>query len=268
MTPGRFPRALVSAAVATALACAAWSRPRTAPAAADPAESLYLCDLGGIFGEFEVPFDRRRARPSRASSGGCPRPGRRVGRRGLLRCSPTCWSPSLIGLTRERHCRRPTSSTCCSPGRRSPVGLASGPGGVAGRPSRSTCRCRGSNREFVPGDVGELALSLPDDYDLDLDQRPAYRCSRRTASSTTTRPAEIGTVDVVKQTPSMTGKVLKRPVRRPPRTQGAGQRVEPARQGCARRRRGHLAGETIGSGILENGAARLRLARLPVGKHA
>ena len=96
----------------------------------------------------------------------------------------------------------------------------------------------------------------------------AYRCSRRPASWSDDEAAEIGTIDVVKQTSSMTGKVLKRPVRSTTPPPGAGQRAEPARQGCERRRRRH-AGRPDPRGRAPSSRVRRGSgsAELPVGKH-
>ena len=218
MTPGRFPRALVSATVATALASAGLIAATTAPAAADPAESLYLCDVGGIFGEFEVPFTVDVVDLPERLPVGVPVPDGAWDVEASF-ALPDLLVAVLIGLAGSITAVTDELDLLLDGSSPVPVDLTSA---LEALPVAEPLDLpmSGSNRQFVPDDVGEVALTLPDDYDLDLTSAAGVPLFSAFCELDDEEAGEIGTIDVVRQTPSMTGKVLKRPVRADPRTPG------------------------------------------------
>ena len=265
MTPGRFPRALVSAAVATALASAGLAAATTAPAAADPAESLYLCDLGGIFGEFEVALTVDVVDLPARLPVGVPVP---AGSWDVEASSalPDLLVAVLIGLTGSITGATHGLALRLDDGSAAPVDLTSA---LEALPVAEPLDLplSGTNREFVPGDVGEMALRLPHSYDLGLTSALGVPLFSAFCELEDAGAAEVGTVDVVKQTPSMTGKVLTRSVRSTRHAKVLVTVLNQLAKGANGSVVATLDGRTIGSGTLEHGAARLRLGRLPVGKH-
>ena len=171
----------------------------------------------------------------------------------------------LIGPPEASPSDRPARPPLSTTGRRCPVDLTSA---LEALPVAEPLDLplTGSNREFVPGDVGEVALTLPG-----LRPRPDQH-PRRTAvlgplraggpRGRRDRDGRRRQADVLDhwQGAQEAGQVDQA-------RQGAGHCPEPARQGANGIVVATLGDRSIGSGTLDHGAARLRLDRLPVGKH-
>ena len=221
MTPGRFPRALVSAVVATALRLRRPGRPArprrpppTRPRASTSATSA------GSSGSTRCRSPSTWSTSRSGSPWACPcRPAR--GRRGILR-APRPAGRHPHRADREHHRRdgraRPAARRLFAGAHRPHLRPRGPAGGRASRPADV-----GVEPEFVPGDVGEVALTLPDDLRPRLTSAVGVQLFSASCELEDDAAAEIGTIDVVKQSSSMTGKVLKRPVRAPrhPRVRSA-----------------------------------------------
>ena len=191
MTPGRFPRALVSAAVATALASAGLVTVTTAPAAADPAaEPSTSATSAGSSGTSRCRSPSTWSTFPRGSRSACP-------------CRTAAWDVEasfalpdllvaiLIGLTGSITAATDELDLLLD-GSPVPVDLTSA---LEALPVAEPLDLpmSGSNREFVPGDARRAGADPARRPTTSISPAPsAYRCSRRTASWRTTRPPRSG----------------------------------------------------------------------------
>jgi hypothetical protein len=124
----------------------------------------------------------------------------------------------------------------------------------------------GGNREFVPSRVGAQDLVLPDTFDLDvLDGLgvPLLDVSCEWDGD----DGPIGTVDVVKQTSSMSAQVVKKRVKDGKKPKVRVSVLDQLDQGATGDVVATLDGKNVGSGTLRNGTTRLMLVPLSLGKH-
>lgn len=124
----------------------------------------------------------------------------------------------------------------------------------------------GGNREFVPSRVGLQDLILPDTFDLKvLDVRGISVLDVSCEWDGDDGP--IGTVDVVKQSSTLRGQVVKRPVKVGKRAKVLVSVLDQLKHGATGSVVASLDGRAIGHGTLAHGASRLKLAPLPIGRH-
>ena len=146
-----------------------------------------------------------------------------------------------------------------------PVDLASGPE-VLPIGDSVELLLEGSNDEFVPTRMGKQTLSLPTSFRLTLlDEDDEVLYSPTCTLSDPDDDLTLGTVDVVKQKPTIKGSAVKKTFTKGKRPKVLVSVLNQLDEGAAGDVVATWRGKTVGRRSLKNGSAKLRLTKLPVG---
>ena len=260
-------RRAAGAAVAAALVAsglAAVAVVAAPPATGVPATNTYLCEIGAI-DEYDVPLTVDvLGLPDRVPVG-VPVPGgwtvqATMELPDLLVEDLRADTSSIAGVTDELDLYLADWSPVPAALTSAVVALPAADGGL-------TLALSGTTGSFTPRDVGTGEVTMPDTFVLDLTGDAGAPLESAYCEIDDPDPGVIGTVEVVKQTSSVTGSAVRKPVE-------VGKRARvlvSVRDQSGNVATGYvvatLAGRTVGGGTLRNGTARLRLVRLPVGRH-
>jgi hypothetical protein len=250
-----------------------------APAAADTATTTYVCTFP-VIGEVAVPLTLEVIDVPATLPTGVPVPADAMTVEALLEVPDLAMGALVLAYGLN-------AVTGSTPGLTLALGEAEVLVDLASDPTQLTLDdvldlpMAGSTRAFTPGAPGVVALTMPDSFDLGfagasgLDPLavpcaldPGESSQEPTAGSgADSEPAEVATVEVTKQQASMKGRVLTKPVPKGKRAQVYVTVWDQVNRGAPGQVIATLKGRQIGKGSLSSGTTRMRLAKLPVGKH-
>ena len=257
----RRTRLLVGNAVATALTATVLVAMTAAPAAAEPVEATYTCTFP-LFDELDVTLTLDVPELPAELPVGIPVPDGTWDVEGLLTLPDLALTLLLgavgvSGTTDDLELLFGDDTVPVDLG--SPLGDLPVLGDI-------DLPLSGHNHEFVPAEVGKHVVALPDTFDLHL-LDDVGTDALDVSCEYWDEDNEIGTVKVVKQTSTLTTTVLKKTVKVGERAKVLVSVVDQLDEGAVGDVVASVNGVRVGQGTLRQGAAKLRIAGLPVGKH-
>jgi hypothetical protein len=261
MSARRTSRLLVSTLTTAALTATGLATLTAAPAAAAPAAGTYDCTFP-LFDELEVPLTLEIPELPAQLPAGIPVPAGDWDVEGVL-VLPDLVLTLLAGVlgissrTDELELMLGTEAV--------PVDLTSPldslPLGDIDLPMS------GGNQEFVPMRTGTWDLSLPESFDLVVLDVLGITLLDVSCELWSEETGGLGSVEVVKQRSSLNARVIKKPVQLGKRPKVLVSVLNQTNRGASGDVVATLSGTTVGRGTLKQGTAKLRLTRLPVGRH-
>lgn len=258
--PRRTPRLIVSAMTTAALAAAGLAAVTTAPADAMPTQATYVCEFP-LLEDLELPLTLDVPElPAELPVGVPVRDGEWAVEGTLvlpdlvltLLTEVTGIGASVTNLDLWLDDAR-VSVDLSSPTDALPLGDIDLP-------------LSGSTREFTPRGLGEQTLIMPDTFDLALVDDLGDGVLEVTCELDV-EDGDLGTVDVVKQQPKVNAQVLKKQVKANRRARVLVSVMNELDKGANGQVVAKLGDQSIGTGTLSGGTTRLKLAKLPVGRH-
>lgn len=261
MPARRTTRLLVSTLTTSALAATGLVTVTAAPAAAEPAEATYTCTFP-LFDEVDVTLTLDVPELPAELPVGIPVPDGDWDVEGVLALPDliTTLLLAAVGISGE------TDEFDLIFGDATvPVDLTS-PVGDLPLIGDIELPLGGGSREFVPTDVGDQLVAPPESFELKIFDELGLGmldvpCEYWDGDDV------VGTVKVVKQTSTLNGTVLKKPVKVGKKAKVLVSVLNQLNKGASGDVVATLNGKTVGQGTLKKGTAKLKLAGLAVGRH-